>query len=87
MDELCPRALTRSDAAAIIGILANVEAFVWTDLLPASAINKLRRRFAADGLLSERASDREVCEVLNGLNQRLRYTLGELVEQPEPIAS
>jgi hypothetical protein len=87
MDELCPRALARSDAAALIGILANLEAFVWTDLLPANAIEKLRRRFVADGLLMPNASDREVREVLNGLNHRLRNTLNEFVEEPEPVAS
>jgi hypothetical protein len=87
MDELCPRALARSDAAALIGILANLEAFVWTDLLPANAIDKLRRRFVADGLLLPNASDRDVREVLNGLNHRLRNTLNEFVEEPEPVAS
>ena len=75
--ELCPRPLTRGDAAAIIGVLAVLEGQITSGTVDAEAVNRLRLRLAEDGALTGDEADQDVPAALEALNQRVRFALGE----------
>jgi len=79
----CPNPVLR--AAALVGLLVVLETAVWTDALPRQLIEKVRGRLAHEGLLEDRAGDRELRQAVNDLNHRLRYALGEYDERPQPL--
>jgi hypothetical protein len=74
--DLCPHPLSRGDAAALIGVLATLEAQVRSGAIDADGVGQLRRRLAHDGQLAEPRRD-DVAEALSGLNQAVRTALGE----------
>jgi hypothetical protein len=77
---VCPRPLAQRDAAALIGLLAVLEAMsLQADLDPA-LVDRLSRRFAAVGLMANGGDDREFRQALNDMNHRIRYSLGEYDE-------
>lgn len=86
-DELARRPLRTIDARALIGLLATLEgelaARAEVDEIPEWA-RHLTRRLEKDGLLAERAGNRELRQALNDLNHRLRFALGEYSDPPEP---
>ena len=82
---VCPRPLLRRDAEALVGLLAIVEGEATLSELAQRLVDRLSQRFAAVGLLTEGASEREFRQALHDLNQRLRYALGEYDEPPIPV--
>ena len=74
--ELCPRPLTRGDAAALNGILAVLEGQILGSHIEAGVIDRFRRRLTEDGLLPG-GEESDVAAALEGLNQRVRFALGE----------
>ena len=75
--ELCPRPLTRADAAAMIGVLAVLEGQMANGTIEPEAIERFRSRLAADGLLTGETEDQDVAVALEALNQRVRFAMGE----------
>lgn len=53
-------------------------------LEPQDLVEHLRRRLAKDGLLGDGAGAYEFRQALNGLNQRVRFALGEYDKPPTP---
>lgn len=82
---MCPNPVLRSDAAVLVGLLAVLEGFVWSDNLPRQFLDKVRARFVREGHLTEGAGDYELRQAVNDVNQRLRYALGEYDAPPRPI--
>ena len=75
--ELCPRPLTRQDAAALIGILAVVEGQIMSGHVEPDAVERLRARLADDGMLTGDPAGQDVPAALEALNKRVRFALGE----------
>lgn len=78
-----PNPIGANDVAALIGWLVSVEGEMMGDAVPASLIDKLRRRLVADDLLPAGGDERAMRQAINDMSYRLRYTLGELAEPPE----
>jgi hypothetical protein len=80
-DTNCPHPLSKRDAAALVGVLANLEGLVWVAGLDDHSVQTLLHRLESDGIaapLGEGADPRyNVRQALNDLNQQLRYALGE----------
>lgn len=76
-DPVCPRPLVQRDAEALIGVLAILEGEAMAAQLDRGLMDHMSRRFVSVGLLPNAAGDRELQQVLNDLNHRLRYALGE----------
>lgn len=82
-DTNCPHPLSRRDAAALIGILANLENLAGATGLDHHAVQTLLTRLGRDGIAAPRSDDdtadarRNLRQALNDLNQQLRYALGE----------
>ena len=81
----CPRHVFERDARVLVGLLAVVEVASLSAQLPPALADRLSRRFVAEGLLSEGASDREFRQAVNDLTHQLRYALGEYEQPPEPV--
>ena len=75
--ELCPRPLTRADAAALIGVLAVLEGQIMTGTVQPEALERFRSRLEADGALTGDPEAQDVPTALEALNQRVRFALGE----------
>ncbi|MGY1593588.1 hypothetical protein ACI79D_16565 [Geodermatophilus sp. SYSU D00708] len=84
-DSTCPRALLQRDARALIGLLAVVEGQAMAGTFDPAFVAHLARRFASAGLLPDGATDRDVRQVLNDLNHRVRYSLGERDDPPQSV--
>ena len=74
--ELCPRPLTRGDAAALIGILAVLEGQILGSHIETGVVDRFRRRLTEDGLVRS-DEETDVAAALEELNQRVRFALGE----------
>lgn len=72
----CPHPLLRRDAAALIGVLATLEAHVRSRSIDAGGVAQLRRRLVRDGVVTAPGQD-DVPEALYRLNQAVRTALGE----------
>lgn len=69
--QLCPRPLAKDDAAALLGVLAGLQGHALVgDIDPRLMTSLSRRVGGGDGSAGLEAA-------LDGLNQRLRYALGE----------
>lgn len=68
--------LTR-DARTLIGVLAYVEGALLDGSVTEHSARQLHDRFVTDGLLPPESTDRDVRQVLNDVNHRLRYAIGE----------
>ena len=75
--ELCPRPLTRQDAAALVGILAVLEGQITSGHVEDAVVERLRSRLAEDGVLTGDPATHDLPAALEGLNQRVRSALGE----------
>lgn len=82
--EPVPNPVHIRDAAALVGVLAVLEGLLLGDRLEDATAQKIAERFQAAGLLEERWAARDLRRVLDDLNQRLRYALGEYDEPPGP---
>ncbi|SDR98310.1 hypothetical protein [Microterricola viridarii] len=80
----CPRPLTQADAAALIGILANLELLVMTRGISGDELGLLLDRAQADGYAAPGDGEHELRQALNDLNQRVRFALGEYDSLPAP---
>jgi len=67
--------LTRQDAAAVVGVLAVLEGEISGANVDPKVVDHLRRRLTDDGLLT--GDDADLTVVLEALNQRVRFALGE----------
>jgi hypothetical protein len=45
---------------------------------------KLRVRFIAEGVLSSQSNERDLRQVIDDINHRLRYAIGEYSDPPTP---
>jgi hypothetical protein len=70
------------DASALIGLLAVVEGFSLAGELAPDLEERLVRRLHRVGLLAHDQSSVAFRSALNGLNQRLRFALGEYPGDP-----
>ena len=75
--DLCPRPLTRADAAALVGVLAVLEGQMANGTVEPEAVERFRSRLAADGLLTGETENQDVAVALEALNQRVRFAMGE----------
>ena len=75
--DLCPRPLTRADAAALVGVLAVLEGQMASGTVEPEAVERLRSRLAADGLLTGETENQDVAVALEALKQRVRFAMGE----------
>jgi hypothetical protein len=85
-ESICPRPMLQSDARALIGLLAILEAEVMVSQIDTAVIDHIGRRFADEGLLVPGADDRQFRQSLSDLNHRIRFALGEYDKSPGPIA-
>ena len=77
-----PNPVSRRDAAALIGVLAVVETTSLAEELEPDLAVRLTRRLHRDGLIEHNQSQAALRSALNGLNHRLRFALGEYVNDP-----
>ncbi len=84
-ESVCPRAMLRSDAQALIGLLAIVEGEAMASNLDPAIVDHIGRRFAGEGLLQRADDERLIRQALNDLNHRVRYALGEYDTPPAPM--
>ncbi|MEV4199629.1 hypothetical protein [Micromonospora globbae] len=85
-DQVAPNPVFSRDLAVLIGVLAVLEGSLMGDGdVPEHLTERLRHRFAREGLLDPEASERAFRQAINNLNHRLRYGLGEYPELPPPI--
>ena len=81
LDTNCPHPLSKRDASALIGVLANLEGLVWTTAIGDHAVQKLLTRLQSDGVAAAAGDNTDLRyhlrQALNDLNQQLRYALGE----------
>ena len=75
--DLCPRPLTRADAAALVGVLAVLEGQMANGTVDQEAVERFRSRLAADGQLTGATEGQDVAVALEALNQRIRFAMGE----------
>ncbi|KAB1909761.1 hypothetical protein [Micromonospora sp. AMSO31t] len=81
---ICRNPVLRSDAAVLVGLLAELEGRVWADLLPREFVDKVQARFVRAGHLPQAAGDYELRQALNDMNHPMRYALGEYDAPPQP---
>ena len=82
---LPPSAVTPSDLAALIGLLATLEGHSMGGGIDQHLVAALLSRLESDGLVSQGASERDLRQALNDLNHRLRFALGEYDEPPTSL--
>jgi hypothetical protein len=78
-----PSPAGRQDVAVLIGWAAILESALVTGELPEALDAKVRLRLIDAGLLAQEASQKDLLQAINDLNQRLRYTLGEYANDEE----
>jgi Regulator of ribonuclease activity B len=84
-EDRVPNPLSRQDAAALIGILTTLEGELVAGDVADELLRTLVRSMRNDGVLPAGWEDRAgLRKALSDLNQRVRYTLGEYEELPEP---
>ena len=81
LDTNCPHPLSKRDASALVGVLANLEGLVWVNGVDDHAVRKLLARLEIEGIAAPTADATDMRyalrQALNDLNQQLRYALGE----------
>lgn len=78
------RPLSRRDTAALVGVLAVLEGGMLAEQLDETTIRKVAERLVRQGLLVEDWTPRDLSQSLHDLNQRLRHTLDEYDDPPQP---
>jgi hypothetical protein len=79
-----PNPVQRRDAEILIGVVAVLDGVIWDGSLDEWTTSKVAERFVRQGLLAADYSRDDVHLVLNDLNQRLRFAVGEY-DSPPPI--
>ena len=76
LDTNCPHPLSKRDASALIGVLANLEGLVWVNGVDDHAVQTLLTRLESDGVAAPLAVSSDLRynlrQALNDLNQQLR---------------
>lgn len=80
-----PNPVGKRDVEVLIGWVAVLEGEVMAGYLSQHLHAKLRRRVVDAGLLVEDGSERDFLQVINDINHRLRYSLGEYTEPPRSM--
>jgi hypothetical protein len=81
-----PNPLQRQDAEVLIGIVAVLDEAIWGGSLDEWTTSKLAERLVRRGLLDVGHNRNDVHLALDGLNQRLRYVVGDYDSPPASIA-
>ncbi len=74
-----PNSVAKRDLAALVGLLATLEAELLAGEVGPHLAGRLARQLIRDGLLTR---EYDLGRALGGLNQRLRYAIGEHPEAP-----
>ena len=80
-----PNPVRHCDASVLIGVLAILEGAIWAGDLNEQTASKVAERFVQQGLLAADYDQRDLRQVINDMNQRLRYAAGEYDSPPPPI--
>jgi hypothetical protein len=80
-----PNPVQQRDAEVLIGILAVLEGAIWTENLDEQTASALAKRFVEQGLLTADHDQRDLRQVINDMNHRLRYAAGEYDSPLPPI--
>jgi hypothetical protein len=72
-----------ADLAALIGVLAVLQGWIYTGEVPADAVAALGQRLAIDAGHQDEDIERRVRQALDDVGQRLRYVAGEYDVLPE----
>lgn len=80
-----PNPVLQCDAEVLIGILAILEGAIWGGSPDAWITSKVAERFVQQGLLAAEHDQRDLRQVIGGMNQRLRYAAGEYDSPPPPV--
>src|SRR5262249_54454219 len=72
-----PNPVQRRDVEVLIGILAVLDGVIWGGSLDEWMTSRVAERLVRQGLLAADHNRQDVHQVLNDLNQRLRYAVGE----------
>lgn len=77
-----PNPVGTADAVALIGVLAVLEGEVMTRSVADRMAGRLSRRLVDADLLPAGAGERDFRQILNDINQRLRFAVGEYEAAP-----
>jgi hypothetical protein len=80
-----PNPLQRQDAEVLIGIVAVLDGVIWGGSLDEWTTSKVAERLVQHGLLNANHNRNDVHLALDGLNQRLRYVVGDYDSPPSSI--
>jgi hypothetical protein len=83
-DALAPRSCHARDLAALIGLLAVLEAELMVGEVPQHLSDRIRHGLQSTALLEAGGTERDLRQSINNLNHRLRYALGEYGTPPSP---
>lgn len=81
-----PNPVLMRDATTLVGLLAYVEGALLDGSVTEHWARKLHDRFVRDGLLPPVSTDRDVRQVLNDVNHRLRYAIGDYPDPPSSVS-
>jgi hypothetical protein len=82
---LTPNPVLVRDATTLIGLLAHLEGALMVEETLDEFATRLRARFIAEGVLSSQSNERDLRQVINDMNHRLRYAVGEYSDPPSPV--
>jgi hypothetical protein len=69
----------------LIGLLAHLEGALLVEETLDDFAARLRARLIAEGVLSSQGNERDLRQVINDINHRLRYAIGEYSDPPTPV--
>jgi hypothetical protein len=81
-DVTCPNPVMHADAAALVRLLALLEAAIWATNLINICGTSCASFSPGAGRLPDAARDDELRQAVNDMNHRLRHALGEYDEPP-----
>lgn len=80
-----PNPVLVRDATALIGLLALLEGALMVEETLDEFAARLQARLIAEGVLSSQGSERDLRQVINDINHRLRYAIGEYADPPTAV--
>jgi hypothetical protein len=80
-----PNPVLVRDATTLIGLLAHLEGSLLVEETLDEFAARLRARLIAEGVLSSQSNERDLRQVINDINHRLRYAIGEYSDPPTPV--
>jgi hypothetical protein len=70
--------------AALIGLLAVIEAEIMAGEVPPHLSDRIRQRLERESLLEPNGTEQDLRQAINDLNHRVRYALGEYEYDEQP---